>query len=162
MTPLAVFAAGNDVRGDDALGPLLAARLAAIRIPGLVIHQDFQFQVEHALDLPADGLALFIDAHCDQLEPVRLTEVAPGADCGAGTHALDPAQVLAVARRIGRPLPSCWLLSLRGRAFGLGQPLSASGRLVLAAGWGLLGALVRRPSAAAWRAWASSPCPPAN
>jgi len=151
---LAVFFAGNDARGDDALGPLLAARLEALPLPELRVVRDFQFQVEHALELAGMERALFVDAHRSQHEPACLERLVPAADCGEASHALTPAQVLAVAERIGQPWPPAWLLSLRGRTFGLGEPLGASGRLVLGLGWGLLRYLIAHPAEDCWQAMA--------
>lgn len=146
---IVVFAAGNDARGDDALGPLLARRLAALGYAKLTVHDDYQFQLEHALDLPADGMALFIDAHCGQAEAVRFEALAP-AEPDAGTHSLTPQQVMGVARRIGAKLPPAWLLSLRARSFELGAPLSPPASAVLGEGWGLLRSLLGRPCARHW------------
>ncbi|MCB1888615.1 MAG: homospermidine synthase [Rhodocyclaceae bacterium] len=149
-----VLAAGNDARGDDALGPLLAGRLAAMGLPGFTVIEAFQFQVEHALDLVPGRLALFIDAHRQQREPVRLRPLVAAADCGEGSHALAPSQVLAVAERVGVPSPPAWLMSLRATGFGLGEGLSPAAQVSLAAGWGLLRALVARPGPDHWRRWA--------
>ena len=65
--PVVVFAVGNRSRGDDALGPLLLERLAAVldaegRGSRFELIDDFQLQIEHALDLAGRRLALFIDA----------------------------------------------------------------------------------------------------
>ena len=62
-----VFAVGNPSRGDDAIGPLLCGRLAKwLENEGLAdgfeLIEDFQLQIEHALDLQGRELALFIDA----------------------------------------------------------------------------------------------------
>jgi hydrogenase maturation protease len=135
MSELVVLAVGNEARGDDALGPRLLARLAELELPGVRIVLDFQFQVEHALDLDEAGEVLFIDAHCDQPVPVVLEALAPAAGVGVASHALRPGQVLAVRRSIGKPLPPAWLLSLRGASFGLGEGLSPAGELSLEAGW---------------------------
>ena len=156
-----LFVAGNDVRGDDMLGPLLARRVEAMALGFVSVHSDFQFQVEHALDLPDDGLAIFVDAHCNQAEAVRFGEVGARQACAPGSHALSPEEVLGVAERIGRALPPAFVLSLRGRDFELGRPLSPSGQLVLGAGWGLLRALLARPSVASWRRLASTRSPAA-
>ena len=150
-----VLAAGNPARGDDALGPLLAERLSVLAVPGLRLVSDFQFQLEHALELADAGLALFIDAHRSQRAPVRLAEIDAAADCGRVSHALTPAEVLAVAARIGQPRPPAWVLSLRGTDFELGRPLGPSGRLTLAYGWGVLRYLIANPSVSRWRALAS-------
>lgn len=135
MSDLVVLAVGNEARGDDALGPRLLARLAELDLPGVRIVLDFQFQVEHALDLDDAGEVLFIDAHRDQPVPVVLGGLVPAAGVGAASHALSPGQVLAVRRSIDRPLPRAWLLSLRGVSFGLGEDLSPAGELSLEAGW---------------------------
>ena len=66
QTRLVIFGYGNPSRGDDALGSLLLARAETEvdRLPGLdvALVEDFQLQVEHALDLEDRDLALFIDA----------------------------------------------------------------------------------------------------
>ena len=38
VAPTLVFAVGNPSRGDDAVGPLLAARLEAADVPGVEMH----------------------------------------------------------------------------------------------------------------------------
>jgi hydrogenase maturation protease len=135
MTPLVVLAVGNDARGDDALGPRLLARLAGLELPGVRTVLDFQFQVEHALDLDEADEALFVDAHCAQESAAALAALAPAAGVGAASHALAPAEVLAVRRSIGKPVPPAWLLSLRGVSFELGEGLSGEGERSLEAGW---------------------------
>lgn len=135
MSDLVVLAVGNEARGDDALGPMLLARLAELELPGVRTVLDFQFQVEHALDLDGAGEAVFIDAHCDQEAPAVLAALLPDPELGAASHALAPGEVLAVCRRIGKPAPPAWLLSLRGVSFGLGEALSADGVRSLEAGW---------------------------
>ena len=143
MGDLVVLAVGNDARGDDALGPRLLARLADLELPGVRTVLDFQFQVEHALDLDDASEALFIDAHCNQAESVELVALEPAASFGVGSHALTPGEVLAVRLSISQPLPRAWLLSLRGTAFELGEGLSATGELSLEAGWGCLREFLR-------------------
>lgn len=135
MAELVVLAAGNDARGDDALGPLLLARLAALAVPEVRTVFDFQFQVEHALDLEGADAVLFVDAHCAQADPARLERLVPALGVGGASHALSPAEVLTVARRIGNTPPPAWLLSLGGTSFGLGEGLSTAGAASLEAGW---------------------------
>ena len=138
MADLVVLAVGNESRGDDALGPRLLARLDELELPGVRTVVDFQFQVEHALDLDDASEALFIDAHCNQQDSVELAVLEPAANFGVGSHALAPGEVLAVRRSLGQSLPRAWLLSLRGTAFELGEGLSPTGELSLESGWGYL------------------------
>ena len=58
---LVVLGWGNDSRGDDALGPALVDRIAAAW-PDLPMVDDYQLQIEHALDLEGTEAALFLDA----------------------------------------------------------------------------------------------------
>ncbi len=120
--PLLVLAAGNPARGDDGAGPWLAARLAEDAPEGVEVIEDFQFQVEHALDLAGRRAVLFIDAaRAGAADGVQLRPLAPAAAPPVLSHALSPAQVLAVAQRLGQPLPAAWLLAVEGADFGLGQ-----------------------------------------
>jgi len=126
-----VFAVGNPSRGDDALGPLLLERLerwaatARTLSVDLVLLTDFQWQVEHALDLQGVDVAIFADASVSGAASFGMAPLAPEFDASYSTHALSPACVLAVAARLGQRLPQAWLLSMPGEDFELGAPLSA-------------------------------------
>lgn len=152
MSLVAVLAVGNDARGDDALGPMLLARLENLALPAVRLVLDFQFQVEHALDLDGAERVLFLDAHCNQTAPVVLAPVLPAPCLGGASHALTPGQVLGVRERIGRPVPEAWVLSLAGADFSLGAGLSGCGWRSLEAGWDCLQALLEHPTSQAWRA----------
>ena len=84
-----VLAAGNRSRGDDAIGPLLLERLAcwlaaAGRSGEFDLIDDYQLQIEHALDLQGRRLALFIDAGWRTPAPLAFYALAPAAaDAGA-------------------------------------------------------------------------------
>lgn len=122
-----LFACGNPSRGDDALGPMLASQLeTAERHRGLLeVLTDFQFQVEHALDLAGRELVIFADASLSAQPPYEFMPITAEADATYTTHSMSPAAVLDVYRRVQQaPLPDCYLLSIRGYDFELGQPLS--------------------------------------
>ena len=130
VRPLLVFAWGNPSRGDDALGPELLDLLASRQEQGEFAHVellgDFQLQVEHALDLQGRERVLFIDASVSAQAPWELSALQPQRDTSYTSHAMSPAAILAVYEQINDgPPPPAWLLSIRGYAFELGQPLSA-------------------------------------
>ena len=103
---LVVFGWGNDARGDDGLGPLLLARVARAAWPDVTTVEDFQLQIEHALDLDGAEAALFVDAGKDTPAPFRFTEIGPDRGESHTTHALAPEAVLDVyARSLRRPPP---------------------------------------------------------
>ena len=75
--PTLVFGWGNRSRGDDALGPLFVERLLATRPAGVEGLEDYQLQVEHALDLVGRRRVLFVDASRVALPPFETSAVEP-------------------------------------------------------------------------------------
>lgn len=139
-----VFAWGNPGRGDDALGPALAERLAAA-LPahpewgGVDILTDFQLQPEHALDLADRQRVVFVDASVSCVPPFVFEPLRPVRNFGYTTHAMQPEALLAVFRQIsGCEPPPAWLLTVRGYAFALGDPLSPDARTNLEAAFDFL------------------------
>jgi len=153
-----VFAVGNRSRGDDAIGPLLLERLASWLAAGardgeFELIDDYQLQIEHALDLQDRRLALFIDAGCDTQAPFHFYPVASArARAASSTHRLPPQGVLDVYRQLedAAPPPS-FVLCVRGERFELGEGLSAAAKAHAEAAWQQLTLLCRRPDAALWR-----------
>jgi len=154
-----VLAAGNRSRGDDALGPLLlerlASRLAAEGRSGeFELIDDYQLQIEHALDLKDRRLALFIDAGWRTPAPLAFYALGAAAAAPPGnTHELSPQAVLAVYRKIecAEP-PPAFALCVRGERFELGEGLSRAAEAHLEAAWRHLALLCEQPAAARWRA----------
>jgi hydrogenase maturation protease len=159
-----VFAVGNRSRGDDAIGPLLLERLAPwlateVQTGEFELIEDYQLQIEHALDLQDKRLALFIDAGCDTPAPFQLYPIgsAPTASASS-THRLPPQGVLEVYRQVARaePPPS-FVLCVRGERFELGEGLSSPAEAHMEAAWRQLTLLCRAPDAALWRVMADIP-----
>jgi len=123
--PVLVLAIGNPSRGDDALGPLAAQRLAELALPGVEVLTDFQLQVEHALDLLGRSQVIFIDAAASGEAPFALRPLLAAAEARHTSHSLSPAAVLDAYRRLtGEEPPPARLLAIRGHDFELGAPLS--------------------------------------
>ena len=153
-----ILAAGNPSRGDDALGPLLLAELAALAPDGVTLVEDFQFQIEHALDLVGADLALFIDADVSAPAPFRFERLQPTPHVPHSTHALHPDAVLAVYRQLQKtePPPS-FVLGIRGNAFELGTGLSATAQRHLAAAMDFVERLLDDTTLARWSGLVTGP-----
>ncbi len=154
--PVLIFGIGNEARGDDALGPLLLRRLSAwVASEGLSnrceLLEEYQLQVEHALDLSGRKLALFVDAGVDTTEPYAFHRALP---CNAHTlysHALTPEAVLSVYQKIhGEAPPAAFVLCIRGEQFGLGTPLSRAARQRMAQALEFVQALLKEAEEASW------------
>jgi hydrogenase maturation protease len=134
--PVLVLAVGNPSRGDDAIGPELAARLEAAGLPGVEVIVEFQLQVENALDLVGRERVVFVDAGTGTPAPFELRPVQPAAEFLHTSHALSPEAVLATYRRVtGNEPPEAWLLCVRGESFELGEGLSAAAAANLESAW---------------------------
>lgn len=135
---------GNLSRGDDALGPLFVSGLRE-RLPIELQEQvefldDYQLQVEHALDLEARMHILFVDASLDCNAPFEVRPIQARRDTSYTSHALSAEALLQVYEDMQSHVsPPATLLALRGEVFGLGEPLSATAKGNLQAGleWGL-------------------------
>jgi hydrogenase maturation protease len=140
VAPLLVFGWGNLSRGDDALGPLFVERLRAVLAPDANVEllDDYQLQIEHALDLAGRQQVLFVDASLRCIAPFEVTPVLPAPDASFTTHALSPQALLQVFCDVqGGVPPPCTLLAIRGENFGLGEPpgLAAQAHLDAALHW---------------------------
>ena len=155
--PVVLFFIGNPSRGDDALGPEIHGRLAAwLENAGLAagfdLIEDFQLQIEHALDLQGRQLALFVDAGMQTPAPFVFREISPSTGMAHTTHALSPEAVLQVARQTNGTVPPAFVLCVRGESFALGAPLSAAAGAAAEAALAYLQELCQQPGPAAWRA----------
>ncbi len=151
--PVLVLAAGNPSRGDDAIGPLLAERLAAAGLPDVEVLTDFQWQVEHALELEGRALAVFVDAGMATPAPFELRAVVASATYLHTTHALEPGAVLETYQRVtGNAPPPALLLCVRGESFELGDALTPAASTHLEAAW----AQLRRLCESEWVRFTSS------
>lgn len=146
VAPLLVFGWGNASRGDDALGPVFVEALRerlAVRAGGLIGPidwlDDYQLQVEHALDLRGRHQVLFVDASQACAAPFEASALSAARERGFSSHALSPQAVMQVYRDVnGNEAPACTLLAIRGEQFELGAPMSTSARAHLQAAllWG--------------------------
>lgn len=150
VAPLLVFGWGNLSRGDDALGPLLIEGLRAVATPSATVDylDDYQLQIEHALDLVGRERALFVDASLSCRAPFEVTQLRAAPDSSFTTHALSPQALMQVFSDLrGQAPPPCTLLAIRGEHFELGAPPSAA-------------ALAHLAAALAWASdWLAAPAP---
>ena len=144
VPPTLVVGWGNLSRGDDALGPRCVADLRAALPAHLENYVDFlddyQLQVEFALDLVGRTRLLFIDASVNCAAPFTVRQAFPRRDSSFSSHALSPEALLQVFVDLqGHAAPPATLLAIRGEAFELGEPMTdaAQAHLTAAVAWAL-------------------------
>jgi hydrogenase maturation protease len=117
---------GNELRGDDGVGPHVARAVrGAVPWRILIVHG---LTPELADDLAGCDVALVVDAHADpSLDRPAWTIHPPPGDAvprGAFGHALDVPSLLALTQLLHGRAPTCGTLALPARSFELGQTFS--------------------------------------
>lgn len=153
---LVIVAYGNPSRGDDALGPHLLQQMEILcrSKKNIEFIEDFQLQVEHVLDLANGDLVLFIDASVACPPPFTFTQLQAQPDITYTSHALHPAAVLYTYQQVYHQLPPpAFLLTVRGESFELGELLSKSATIHLAATLEFVKQLCQVIDVNAWQQW---------
>jgi hydrogenase maturation protease len=165
MPDVLLTAWGNISRGDDALGPILLQRLQAWAVSSGIAERfewvdDFQLQIDHALNLEGKTLALYIDAGENTAAPFSFYPISPLKQPWHTTHAMPPESVLAVFEQFSQKPPCpCFTLCLKGENFEIQEELSAVAQNHLESALAFAQTLLRNPTAQAWSALAHSPSP---
>jgi len=125
VADILVIGYGNELRGDDGLGPLVAKSVAAADIPGVRVLSVRQLLPEFAADLAQARLVVFVDASDAWSESgVEVRSLAAETATDWCTHRADPRTLLALTRTIYGQTPEAWWLTASGRNFDFGEGLS--------------------------------------
>jgi hydrogenase maturation protease len=97
-------------------------------------------------------LVLFVDASVAGDNAIGFVELTASRDKSYTTHAMSPAAVLAVYQDIKKqPPPPCFLLSIKGEKFELGEGLTANAQQNLTQACQFAEHLLSHLDSAAWR-----------
>ncbi len=156
VAPVLIFAVGNESRGDDALGPLLLRQLASwLAAEGCAeqfeLLEEFQLQVEHAMDMKDRKLVLFIDAGMNTRAPLGFYRAQLNETPVLYSHALEPEALLKVYTQLyEETLPAVFILCICGESFELGESLSTQATEHLATAFEFSKKLLQQANAADW------------
>jgi hydrogenase maturation protease len=115
---------GNELRGDDAAGPVLVREAMAWRLPEVECLVTHQLTPELADPISRCREVVFVDATTGEGPGWRAVE--PQAGQKALGHACQPEELLALAQALYGRAPQGWLLGLPAVEFGFGEALSAA------------------------------------
>jgi hydrogenase maturation protease len=119
-----VIGYGNVYRGDDGLGPAVAAAIEAMALPhvkSLAVHQ---LVPELCEELARVTFAVFVDAAVGLSENVEVTPIQPVSQAGVLGHVADPRSLLAFTQALYGRIPETWLVTAVGDQFDCGSGLS--------------------------------------
>jgi hydrogenase maturation protease len=123
-----LYGYGNPGRGDDGLGPALAAAVEEMAVPGIDVDANYQLNVEDAAEMGRYTAVVFADAATEGPSPFWFSRID---DSGTGrlgwtSHSVTPVQVVALARDLFGSRVAAYALGIRGYSFGeLEEGLSA-------------------------------------
>jgi hydrogenase maturation protease len=123
--PILIIGYGNTLRGDDGLGPAVAAAFAG-REPQIRSVAVQQLTPELAEAVAAAGAVIYVDAQIGLMPAVVVTEVGAETLAPLPTHVADPRGVQALAWDLFGRAPPAWLVTVAGVNFELGETLSAT------------------------------------
>jgi len=125
-----VIGYGNQLRGDDAVGPRAALAVAAWDAPGVRALAIHQLLPELAEALAAADLAIFVDARVtDSGErnawvEINLEPIGPAAVDSPLGHVGDPRALLALTEALYGRCPRAWAIGVPAQSFAFGAELS--------------------------------------
>lgn len=118
MPRVLVLGYGNPGRGDDGLGPALAAAIEAMCLPDVLVESDYQLTVDHTPLIAAHDLVVFADAAIGQSDPWLLYPLSAEPRATLGSHSLSPSAALHLTQLLHGKAPSGWVLAIAGSEFG--------------------------------------------
>jgi hydrogenase maturation protease len=121
-----VIGYGNELRGDDGVGPKVAAAVEALQLPGVRTLICQLLTPEFAQPISQARLAVFVDAAVDAPKEVQWRKLEPNETSQIMAHAADPRTMLALARDVFGHAPEGWWLTIPAENTGFSEELSPS------------------------------------
>jgi hydrogenase maturation protease len=139
-----VLGYGNPGRQDDGLGPAVAGAIGRMGWRHVTAVDDYQLNIEDALDVASHDLVWFVDASKTGDAPFSVQDVRPSPTSEFTSHLLRPAALLAIARLYCHHAPPALLLAIRGYEFEFVEALTPGGEKNLRAALAMLTASITR------------------
>jgi hydrogenase maturation protease len=146
MSPprILVLGYGNPGRQDDGLGPAAACAVSRLGWRNVTAVDDYQLNIEDALDIAAHDIVWFVDAAKIGHAPFSVQDVLPSPSMEFTSHVLRPASLLAIAQGYCQHAPPAFLLAIRGYEFEFVESLTQGGEENLRAALAMLTSTIAR------------------
>ncbi len=112
-----VLGYGNPGRQDDGLGPAAAARIDELGWPNVTAYDNYQLNIEDAMEVAEHDVVWFVDAATTGAEPYAVSVLAPVDKVEFTSHIMHPQTILAIAQQCYGKAPAAFLLGIRGYEF---------------------------------------------
>lgn len=136
---------GNPGRQDDGLGPAVAAGIDRLGWPNVTAYDNYQLNIEDALEVAAHEIVWFVDA-AKAGPAYEVQDLAPSPTIEFTSHLVRPAVILAIARDYYGRRPQAFLLAVRGYQFEFVEELTPDATDNLSAALAMLTSRIRTQS----------------
>jgi hydrogenase maturation protease len=116
-TRVLVLGYGNPGRQDDGLGPAAATLIDEMGWSGVTAFDNYQLNIENALDVAEHDVVWFVDAAKTGPSPYAVRQLAPSSNLDFTSHLVRPETILGMAGHYFGGTPDAYLLAIRGYAF---------------------------------------------
>jgi hydrogenase maturation protease len=123
-----VLGYGNPGRQDDGLGPAAAASIGSLQLPNLKTQDNYQLNIEDAIDVAQHDIVWFIDASKTGSLPYTIKDISAISTIEFTSHFVRPEFILAIAQHYFGKLPQAHLLAIRGYEFEFVEELTDAAR----------------------------------
>lgn len=124
---------GNELRGDDAVGPRVAEIVASWQLPSIKSLSVHQLTPELINDIADTNYVIFVDAcsgsNCSrtmQLDPIVLGDYSSRSLASQDTHRCNPLFLLMLTKQLYNCTPQAWFLRVPVESFDFGEELSST------------------------------------
>ncbi len=120
-----VIGYGNELRGDDAVGPIIAGKIEGMHLPGVRTIACHQLTPELAEDIASARTVIFVDASVEiEGDTAQMVRIEPAPATRFHAHLGDPRALLSLAQSLYGKSPVAWCVHVPVKNFDLGAPLS--------------------------------------
>ena len=120
-----VLGYGNPGRQDDGLGPALAAGIDGLGWPNITAYDNYQLNIEDALEVAEHDVVWFVDAAKAGPSPYDVRDLSAASSIRFTSHVVRPEAILAIAHQYYGKSPQAFLLAIRGYQFEFVEELTA-------------------------------------
>ena len=120
-----VLGYGNPGRQDDGLGPAVAAGIDGLGWPNITAYDNYQLNIEDALEVAEHDVVWFVDAAKAGPSPYDVRDLSAASTIEFTSHVVRPEAILAIARQYYGKSPQAFLLAVRGYQFEFVEELTA-------------------------------------
>ncbi|MEN8445196.1 MAG: hydrogenase maturation protease [Cyanobacteria bacterium J06555_13] len=124
---------GNELRGDDAVGPRVAEIVANWHLPSIKTISVHQLTPELVNDIALTDYVIFVDACSDsrcartvQLDPIVVGNHSTRTLAAQDTHTYNPLTLLNLAQQLYERKPQAWFLQVPIESVEFGKELSST------------------------------------